>query len=127
MVPDAFVTLDFLPLTPKGKVNRKALPAPDSSNIQLENNFVLPSNPTEEILATIWENVLGVEKVGIHNNFFNSGGYSLLAIQVISRINQAFSVKITLRTMFEKPTIADLSDHIQTLVRLKESQSENIT
>lgn len=126
MVPDAFVTLDFLPLTPKGKVNRKALPAPDSSNIQLENNFVLPSNPTEEILATIWENVLGVEKVGIHNNFFNLGGYSLLAIQVISRINQAFSVKITLRTMFEKPTIADLSDHIQTLVRLKESQSENI-
>ena len=127
MVPDAFVTLDSLPLTPDGKVNRKALPAPDSSNIQLENNFVLPSNPTEEILATIWENVLGVEKVGIHNNFFKLGGYSLLAIQVISRINQAFSVKITLRTMFEKPTIADLSDRIQTLVRLKESQSENIT
>ena len=125
MLPAAFVTLDYLPLTPNGKVDKKALLAPDSSSIQLEN-FVPPSNPTEEILASIWENVLGVEKVGINDNFFELGGHSLLATQVISRTRQAFSVEITLQSLFEKPTIAGLSDRIQTLVWLKESQSENI-
>ncbi|MEO0687823.1 MAG: phosphopantetheine-binding protein, partial [Cyanobacteria bacterium J06649_11] len=126
MVPAAFITLETIPLTPNGKVDRKALPIPDKSSIQLENNFVLPSNPTEEILATIWENVLSIEKVGIHDNFFELGGHSLLATQVISRARQAFSVEITLQSLFEKPTIAGLSERIQTLIWLKESQSENI-
>jgi acyl carrier protein len=126
MVPAAFVTLDSLPLTPNGKLDKKALPAPDSSSIQLEN-FVPPSNPTEEILATIWENILGVEKVGIHHNFFELGGHSLLATQVISRINQAFSVEITLQSLFEKPTIAGLEERIKTLEWLRESQEASVT
>ena len=122
MVPSAFVTLDKLPLTPNGKVDRKALPAPDSSSIQLENNFVPPSNSTEETLATIWADILGIEKVGIHDNFFELGGHSLLATQVISRTRQAFSMEISLKSLFEKPTILGLSDSIQTLLWLKESQ-----
>ncbi|MDY6899688.1 MAG: non-ribosomal peptide synthetase, partial [Cyanobacteriota bacterium] len=127
MVPSAFVILDKLPFTPNGKVDTKALPVPDKSSIQLENNFVPPSNPTEDILATIWSNILGVEKIGIHDNFFELGGHSLLATQVISRIRQEFSVEMPLKSLFEKPTISGLSDSIQTLVWLQESQSENIT
>lgn len=105
MIPSRFVFLDSIPLTVNGKIDRKALPVPDVSSIQLEN-FVPPSNPTEEILATIWENILGVEKVGIHDNFFELGGNSLIASQVISRIRQTFSVEITLQSLFEKPTIS---------------------
>jgi acyl-CoA synthetase (AMP-forming)/AMP-acid ligase II len=87
MVPSAFVWLDNMPLTPNGKVNRRALPAPDASSISVEAEFVAPTNPTEEILAAIWTEVLGSERVGIHDNFFELGGHSLLVIQVISRSN----------------------------------------
>ena len=112
--------------TDNGKVDRKALPAPDISSIQLENNFVPPSNSTEEILANIWADILSIEKVGIHDNFFELGGHSLLATQVISRARQAFSVEIFLKSLFEKPTISDLSNSIQTLLWLKESQEVSI-
>ncbi|MDY6901763.1 MAG: AMP-binding protein [Cyanobacteriota bacterium] len=126
MIPSRFVFLNSIPLTVNGKIDRKALPVPDVSSIQLEN-FVPPSNPTEEILATIWENILGVEKVGIHDNFFELGGNSLIASQVISRIRQAFSVEITLQSLFEKPTISGLEERIKTLEWLRESQEATMT
>ena len=126
MVPSAFVTLDSLPLTPNGKVDKKALPAPDLSSINLENNFVPPSNSTEEILVNIWADLLSFKKVGIHDNFFELGGHSLLATQVISRARQVFSVEISLKSLFEKPTISGLSDSIQTLLWLKKSQEVSI-
>ena len=109
MVPSAFVFLDTIPLTPNGKVDRRSLPAPDTSNIQLDGEFVPPSNPTEELLATIWADVLGAKRIGINDNFFELGGHSLLATQVISRCCQTFSVEIALQSLFESPTIAALA------------------
>ncbi|MEM7593940.1 MAG: phosphopantetheine-binding protein, partial [Cyanobacteria bacterium P01_A01_bin.83] len=109
MMPSAFVFLDSMPLTPNGKVNRRALPAPDTSDIQLNINFIAPTNPTEELLTNIWSDILGCERVGIHDNFFELGGHSILAIRVISRLNQAFSTELSLRHIFETPTIAGLA------------------
>ena len=114
MVPGAFVFLEAMPLTPNGKVDRRALPAPDSSRRELEDKFVAPSTPTEEIVAAIWAEVLGLQQVGINDNFFELGGHSLLATQIISRIREAFFIELPLRHLFEAPTIASLSHSIET-------------
>jgi non-ribosomal peptide synthase protein (TIGR01720 family) len=108
MVPAAFVTLDALPLTPVGKVDRRALPAPDQARPDLESAYVAPRNDTEKILADIWTRILGVERVGIHDNFFELGGDSILGIQVIARANQA-GLRLTPRHIFEAPTVARLA------------------
>ncbi len=108
MMPSAFVQLDGLPLTPNGKVDQRALPLPPT---QLENDvsFVAPSNPTEQTTADIFANVLGFDAVSIQQNFFELGGNSLLATQAISRLRQAFQLEIPLRTLFEAPTVMELS------------------
>jgi amino acid adenylation domain-containing protein len=113
MVPAAFVRLGALPLTPNGKIDRRALPAPDRARPEPGGTFVAPRTPAEEVLAGIWSQLLGVERVGIHDNFFDSGGHSLLATQVISRIRAAFQVELALRHMFEGPTIAELAEAIE--------------
>ncbi len=125
MVPSAFVTLDTLPLTPNGKVDRKALPAPDGE-ITREDEYVAPRTPSEEIVANIFTSVLGVKNVGIHDNFFELGGHSLLATQVISRLNQTFSVEISLGQMFETPTVAGLVEAV-TDSQLQNTEDEEIT
>jgi amino acid adenylation domain-containing protein len=112
MVPSAFVGLEKLPLTPNGKVDRRALPAPDSASLYSETAFVPPSNPTEEKLAAIWSQILAVEKIGIHDNFFTLGGHSLKATQVISGIRESFGVELPLRELFSAPTIAELAQAI---------------
>ncbi|MDJ0903585.1 MAG: amino acid adenylation domain-containing protein [Xenococcus sp. MO_188.B8] len=112
MVPSAFVFLDAMPLTPNGKVDHRALPAPDQSHLQLETNFIPPSNPTEEILVTIWANVLSLKQVGIHDNFFELGGHSLLALRLFSEIEKVFGRTFPLATLFEAPTIRDLANII---------------
>ena len=112
MIPSNFVVLDNLPLTPNGKVDRRALPAPDVSD--RTDNYIAPRTPTEETLASIFSQVLKLERVGIDNNFFELGGHSLLATQVISRIQSAFSISLPLRSLFESPTIAQLSEIIIT-------------
>jgi aspartate racemase len=109
MIPSALVFLESLPVTPNGKVDRKALPAPDQSGPELERAFVAPRIPLEERLARIWGEVLKLEKVGIHDNFFDLGGQSLLATQVISRIRTALDAEVPLRVMFDAPTIAELA------------------
>ncbi len=108
MIPSAFVMLDALPLTPNGKVNRQALPAPEIFRLELEA-YVAPRSSTEEILARIWVAVLGLERVGIYDNFFFLGGHSLLATQLVTRIRESFQVDLPLRSLFETPTIADLA------------------
>ncbi|MBG1264975.1 non-ribosomal peptide synthetase, partial [Nostoc sp. WHI] len=111
IVPNAFVILEALPITPNGKVDRRALPAPDLYSEQ-EDKFVAPRNPTEETLALIWSQVLRLEQVGIHDDFFELGGHSLLATQVISRLQAAFGTSLPLRYIFESPTVAQLSEVI---------------
>jgi len=109
MVPSAFVVLDKLPLTPNGKVDRQALPAPDQSRPELEEGYVSPRNPIEEVLAGTWAELLKVERVGIHDNFFELGGHSLLATQVISRLRDSLQVELPLRSLFGSPTVAGLA------------------
>ena len=109
MIPSAFMFLESLPLTPNGKVDRKALPAPDQTRPELEESFVAPWSPIEKVIAEIWAGVLKVEKVGIHDNFFDLGGHSLLATQVVSRIRVALQAELPLRVLFEAPTVAELA------------------
>ncbi|MBE8987319.1 amino acid adenylation domain-containing protein [Nostoc sp. LEGE 12450] len=117
MVPAFFVFLDTLPLNPNGKIDRRALPAPHTSDFGLSTNFVPPQNATEEVLASIWAKVLRLEQVGIQDDFFELGGHSLLATQVMSRIRQAFQIEIPLQLLFENPTIATLAQMIPTATR----------
>jgi acyl-coenzyme A synthetase/AMP-(fatty) acid ligase/acyl carrier protein len=108
MLPSAHILLDALPLTPNGKVDRAALPVPGDLRPDVEA-YVAPQTPVEARLAEIWATVLGVQRIGIHDDFFELGGHSLLATQVISRIRSAFGIDIPLRAMFETPTIAGLA------------------
>ncbi|HEX6291359.1 MAG TPA: amino acid adenylation domain-containing protein, partial [Herpetosiphonaceae bacterium] len=114
MVPSAFVFLDTLPKTPNGKIDRKALPAPELA-AELDECFVAPSNPIEELLASVWADVLGVERVGTRDNFFELGGHSLLATQIASRVREAFQVELPVRGLFEAPTVAELAERIAAL------------
>ncbi|HSF42618.1 MAG TPA: amino acid adenylation domain-containing protein, partial [Thermoanaerobaculia bacterium] len=117
-MPSAVVLLPELPLTPNGKVDRKALPAPEAG---VPERAVLsaPRTPVEEILAAIWAEVLGVERVGIEDGFFDLGGHSLSAIQVVSRVRSAFGVELPLRLLFEEPTPAGLAPHVEEALRAR--------
>ena len=112
MIPSAFVEMESFPLTPNGKVNRRALPEPTTNRPELSQTFVEPRTPTEEILAGIWRDVLGLERVGIYDNFFDLGGHSLLATQVIALTRKAFGIELPLLSLFESPAIAPLAQKI---------------
>jgi len=109
MVPSALVRLDAFPLTPNGKIDRAALPAPDWTRRDVVEAYVAPRTAVEESIARIWADVLGLERVGVHDSFFGLGGHSLLATQVMSRIAGVFQVQLPLRALFEAPTVAELS------------------
>jgi amino acid adenylation domain-containing protein/non-ribosomal peptide synthase protein (TIGR01720 family) len=113
MVPSAFVVLDTFPLTPSGKVDRRALPMPDDTSRVRTATFVGPRTQTEEILAHIWAEVLHLERVSIHENFFVLGGHSLLATQLLARVCASFQVELSLQVLFEAPTIAKLSEYVE--------------
>jgi amino acid adenylation domain-containing protein len=121
MLPSAFVMLESLPLTPSGKVDRRALPAPDHTQRELEETFIAPRTPIEEMLAGIWANVLGVEPVGMNDNFFELGGHSLLATQLMARAQDVFQVELPLRSLFEAPTVAALAERIEAANRAGQS------
>ncbi|MCZ6626467.1 MAG: AMP-binding protein, partial [Deltaproteobacteria bacterium] len=109
MIPSAFVMLDTLPLAPNGKVDRQALPAPDRARPELDTPFVVPRTPVEEALVQIWAEVLCLDQVGIHDNFFELGGHSLLATRVISRVINTIKVEVSIKSLFESPTVADMA------------------
>ena len=117
MLPSAFVFLDALHLTPNGKVDRRALPAPDQSMPELEGAFVAPRTPTEEILARIWSQLLGLKQVGIHDNFFHLGGHSLLAVRLFAEIEKEFKKHLPLSTLFQSATIEHLANLVSQRTR----------
>ena len=117
MVPTAWVELEELPLTPNGKVDRAALPDPDVTRPDSMSVFQATRSQTEEILAGIWERVLGVDRIGRDDDFFALGGYSLLATRIISRVRESFQVELPLRSIFEWPRLADLAERIEETMR----------
>jgi amino acid adenylation domain-containing protein/FkbM family methyltransferase len=112
MVPSAFVLLDALPLSPNGKINRHALPAPEHVRSHVENTLVAPRTPAEHQLARIWADLLGLEQVSITDDFFASGGHSLLAVRLVNHIREQFGQSIPLATLFQGKTI----EHLATLL-----------
>jgi amino acid adenylation domain-containing protein len=117
MIPSAFVQIEGMPLTSNGKLDRRALPAPDLSRSEMEQNYVAARTPVEELLVGVWREILGVEDVGIEDDFFELGGHSLLATQLMSRVRNAFTVEVPLRQLFESPTIAELAQHIEAALK----------
>jgi len=117
MIPSDFVMIDTLPLTPAGKVDRRALPLPDRTRPDLDSAFVAPRTDTESLIAKLWSQILGVERVGVYDNFFDLGGHSLMAIQILSRLRNTANVEIPLRAMYETPTVANLAGAVEAATR----------
>jgi len=109
MLPSAFVFLEALPLSPNGKVDRRALPAPDDERPKLEKKYVAPRDSTELQLAQIWEDVLGIRPIGVTDHFFDLGGHSLLAVRVVARIDKAMGKQLPVASLFQSPTIERLA------------------
>ncbi|NEQ78401.1 MAG: amino acid adenylation domain-containing protein, partial [Okeania sp. SIO2C9] len=122
MVPSGLMVLSQLPLTPNGKVDRKALPVPDMASSVL-TEYVAPETQTQKVLAEIWAEVLGIEQIGIHDNFFDLGGHSMNATQVVSRVQQRLPVEFSISKLFQNPTIAQLAEVlVEQELEPKESQ-----
>ncbi|MDH6122949.1 amino acid adenylation domain-containing protein [Kitasatospora sp. GAS204A] len=115
MIPAAFVTLDQLPLTPNGKTDRRALPAPDHQRPEVAA-YAAPRNPVEKAITAAWSDILGLDTIGIHDDFFHLGGHSLLATRVTSRIRQTLGVDLPVRTLFTSPTPAQLATAIREIM-----------
>ncbi|QSQ17130.1 non-ribosomal peptide synthetase [Myxococcus landrumensis] len=107
MLPSVFLCLTSLPLSPNGKVDRKALPSPDSSNVS--DSYVAPRSPLEELLSNLWAQLLSLPRVGVDDNFFDLGGHSLLATQLVSRVRETLRIELPLRDLFSNPTVASLA------------------
>ncbi len=113
MIPAAFVRLEKLPLTPNGKLDRKALPAPNASDGATVRQFLAPRTQTERALAAIWSEVLKVERIGVHDNFFDLGGHSMTAIRVVLRVRDLYKKPLSIERLFQAPTIAALGQVLQ--------------
>jgi FkbM family methyltransferase len=113
MIPAAFTVLDALPLTPNGKVDRKRLSALDTQGPEAGDDFVAPRTPTEEALAEVWSELLGVARPGVHDNFFDAGGHSLQATRLVAQVRTVFGVELTLRDFLRSSTIAGLAEIIE--------------
>ena len=113
MIPAYFIRLETMPLTQNGKVDRSALPSPSESRPDLASAYVAPQTVTESKVADIWAQTLNVKRVGIYDNFFDLGGNSVPAVQVIAKINALFGIDLPIRAFFERPTVADVSETIE--------------
>ncbi|HLO03729.1 MAG TPA: amino acid adenylation domain-containing protein, partial [Symbiobacteriaceae bacterium] len=113
MIPSVFVTLEALPLLPNGKVNRRALPAPDLSRLDEGKAYVAPRTPSEELVASVWAQVLDLPRVSIHDSFFELGGHSLLATQILSRLRKILKIDLTVRDVLNAPTVAAFAEQVE--------------
>jgi acyl carrier protein len=109
MIPSSFVLLDTLPLTANGKLDRRALPDPGNTRPDLNNPYAPPSTTTEEQLTSIWSEVLLVVPIGIHDSFFDLGGHSLAASRVVTRVIQTFGLELSVKALFDAPTVAEMA------------------
>jgi amino acid adenylation domain-containing protein len=117
MVPDKYVILDSFPMTPSGKINRLMFPTPKYTRPKLNSQVIAPRTPIEKTLVIIWTEVLGIPVIGVNDNFFELGGHSLMVTQVVSRINQQYPMSLTIRNIFDTPTIADLATVIEEQIK----------
>lgn len=123
-IPSVFVILDELPLTPNGKIDRKSLPLPGPQHVQPAVEFVAPRTSTESEMAALWSEILGSDRFGIHDNFFDSGGHSLTATQLVTRIRKNFGVELSLRDFIKSPTIAGLAELVEESILSKASDEK---
>jgi acyl carrier protein len=112
MMPSAFVLLKSLPLTANGKIDRRSLPVPDCLRPELAAAYVAPQTEIERAIATIWQEMLHLDRVGIHDNFFDLGGHSLLIVQLYSKLQGAFNRTISITDIFKYPTINSLAKYL---------------
>jgi acyl carrier protein len=127
MVPSAFVILETLPLI-NGKLDRKALPKPDERRPELSQPYVPPQNEVERTLAETWAEILSLDRVGIHDNFFDLGGHSLAATRVVSQVIKQFRLELPLQSLFQSPTVAEMAAVIEECreKRLSEDELERL-
>ncbi len=125
MVPAAFVRLESMPRTPNGKVDRSALPEP--GGLEAGASYTAPRTSEEELLARLWSELLGVERVGVHDNFFTLGGHSLLAVRLVSRLRESAGVELPLRSVLETPTVAGLAERLSGLRRTELSRIPRVS
>ena len=126
MVPATFMILDEFPLSPNGKVNRRALPEPGQQRQQSSAAFVSPQNELEHQIAEIWHSMLQLDKIGIHDNFFELGGHSLLAIQVHSKLQELLDMDISVVEVFQYPTIHSMAQYISQKQQQPEVEPEQV-
>jgi thioester reductase-like protein len=124
MIPSAFVVLKALPLTANGKIDYQALPTPEQNRPELKQVYLAPRSLLEKQLAEIWQEVLGLEKIGIHDDFFELGGHSLLITQLLAKVRNAFNVDLPLKDLFNAPTIADLAERLRDTEKGKHGDTE---
>jgi amino acid adenylation domain-containing protein len=110
MIPSIFVVMEKLPLSPNGKIDRKALPPPDQGRVEVAGEFVAPRDPLEQMLAQIWSEILSIRRIGIHDNFFELGGHSLLAVRIMAEIERLVKKRLPLATFLQAPTIGGLAE-----------------
>jgi len=122
MLPYAFVIIEALPLTPNGKVDRRALPAPDNLRPELAINYQSPQSEVEKTIAKVWKQVLKIEKVGIHDNFFDLGGHSLLVVQVNNKLREILNRDLSVVEIFQNPTIKLLAQHLSQKLELQSAE-----
>ncbi len=125
MLPGAFVVLDAFPTTPNRKLDRRALPVPDGARPDLERTYVPPETPVEESLAAIWSEVLGLDRVGMNDDFFDLGGHSLLAVRMLARVQDQLGVGVALGTVFEQSTVRELAASV-TNEMLADAESDEL-
>jgi aryl carrier-like protein len=125
MIPQHWVLLESLPLTATGKLDRKALPAPSTEFSQLDESYVAPRNNVERLLAEIWQQVFGLQRVGVHDNFFELGGDSIRSIQVIARANKQ-GLRLSPKLLFQHQTISELTEEFASDVNARDEKGADV-